>query len=957
MDTTTEARIQLNVGVTGTDKLRDVEGALKKVESAGKTTESSVKKLDTATNSLASSNSKSAMSLDGLVKRYLSLTTIVATTIALVKKAVDLTVAFDDSMDKLAFQSGKTGAAFQQVSQRLSEFTAQVADKTKFTMAEVADSMGKLRDRGFDVYTMTKDQLQPILAAAAVTGQDLAEVADSAGAALQAFGLGMDDLARIADMQAVAFRESGMSAQEFASSIEAAGAVAKASGTSLESYMAVVTRLTQLGQNADQFQKLFFSTLQAPSAQQLRALTRNGIDPYLGGSALAQSNAISRGISGAASFGSSLMGRMGLGAFSSPLDTIAGHATGQAARTGAAMAGANRAKLLQADLIALADQLDVLSARGESYSRVLDRTNLRTADLTQRNHGLKASLAGLNDQVGTTKERMGVLQGQLQGMLNPNLEGLEATDAYKDGVERLTDQLAVHGRALDLTKQKYQTLSDSLAKAQGRVQALQSKMQDLRSAELVGEKGFNDQEFGLQQQIAALQLQKSQLAPFQMFEGNALDRQIAQLQNQLTQSQLQRTLTIDPERKRIEDAMRAVEGVTPRSADDILGEIGQTDAQLTRADRRARRAERRQKRAGRAVEGEEATIAALTTQMQTQQDALDAAMKRNEEQLEAVRTQAHKTMQALGLEDGPMTKEELFSTMGKIQSEYGSLKTRLSVLTTAQDKQEAALARNEQQLDLTKLAGDRYKQAISGIQDEASKLKEVLAGKEEEFGGIAKVLVDQQGFLKQVQDSGNAVGLAYEMFGKRAGGAMIALLGEKGDGIEKIGTLADKYTELGVAIQGSADAMGDLIGQGQVAAAELANKAIRAGSDMNDVNTYYDVNGKAHSSLNYMSPGDALDWTPLFEKAWATWKRGYGLSTGGLVPGSGLTDTVPAMLTPGEEVLRRDDPRHRANGGSGITVNVYNPSVRNDQDIQRLASAISRELAAETRRARAGMPA
>lgn len=39
-------------------------------------------------------------------------------------------------------------------------------------------------------------------------------------------------------------------------------------------------------------------------------------------------------------------------------------------------------------------------------------------------------------------------------------------------------------------------------------------------------------------------------------------------------------------------------------------------------------------------------------------------------------------------------------------------------------------------------------------------------------------------------------------------------------------------------------------------------------------------------------------------------------AAGGIVGGSGETDSVRAMLTPGEEVLRKDDPRHRDNIGS-----------------------------------------
>jgi hypothetical protein len=64
------------------------------------------------------------------------------------------------------------------------------------------------------------------------------------------------------------------------------------------------------------------------------------------------------------------------------------------------------------------------------------------------------------------------------------------------------------------------------------------------------------------------------------------------------------------------------------------------------------------------------------------------------------------------------------------------------------------------------------------------------------------------------------------------------------------------------------------------------------------------------------------------------------------------------MLTPGEEVLTRRDPRHAANGGGEVIVHIHGPvSVRNDSDIDALAMKISRKIAEGYRHARSGMPA
>lgn len=988
MDQTTEARIQVNVGVSGADQMRSLEGALKNVEGAGKKTKDAIDQLGKAHDTLGKTTQAQTSTLGTFAAKWLS----VGAAIALATKAITDTAkaakAFDDSMDRLALQSGKTGAAFKQVSEQMRAFTAQASTDTIYTMDQVAGALIKLKDRGFDVYSMTKEQLRPVLDAAAGTMQDLAEVADSAGATMQAFGMDIGDLAKIADIQTVAFREAGLTAQQFGDAIQAAGAVAAASGQSLESYTAVVVRLKQLGMDAGQFQKLFFSAMENPTAQQLRSMRNAGVDPFKSATQLGQAKLIQQGIAGAAGAGASLLDRAGFGAFSRPLTNLAASAGAQSAQSAAAEKDAASLKALTDQLIALANQLDRTNAEmtfNEHILRVLDE---RAEALTETNHALKASLKDVGDQVAETKDRMGVLQGKLQGMLNPNVSGLAPTQAYKSELERLNDELKDHQEALDGTKQKYETLGNALEKARSRVQALQQKMQDLRSAELVGEQGFNDQEFGLQQQIAALQLQKSQLGAFQMFEGNALDQQIAALQRQLQQTQLQRQLTIDPERKRIEDAVRAAEGATPMTADEIIAGIGATDEKLDAAQRRERRAARRQRSAGKAVAAGQAEIDQLSDQILATQGKLEDAMAANEATLERIRTKAHEAMQALGLEDGPMTEAQLLATIGSIQKEYGGLQTQLGDLTTEQHAQEHALATNERQLAMTEQASNKYKGQLDELKRSAESLKETIAGKEEEFGGLNKMLIDQEDILAQIAGSGKEVSLAYDIMGKRGGAMMVALLGEDGKNVDKLYELKNALVSSdGAAGQAEKDTQGDIFGAAEKASAALKNLQIQIGTDLaGSMDGLTGAVTKLTTAINSLTGGNetggvvgkaggsALNWTPfgpLASAAGFASEGEWGLAfetigsgkvperhaRGGIVGGYGYQDSVPAMLTPGEEVLTRNDPRHRANGGGTITVNVYNPTVRNEHDIQRLASAISKELAHERARVRAGMPA
>ena len=48
---------------------------------------------------------------------------------------------------------------------------------------------------------------------------------------------------------------------------------------------------------------------------------------------------------------------------------------------------------------------------------------------------------------------------------------------------------------------------------------------------------------------------------------------------------------------------------------------------------------------------------------------------------------------------------------------------------------------------------------------------------------------------------------------------------------------------------------------------------------------------------------------------------------GGIVPGAGNRDTVPAMLTPGEVVLNKAQQENLASGMGGITLNISAPLV------------------------------
>ena len=63
-------------------------------------------------------------------------------------------------------------------------------------------------------------------------------------------------------------------------------------------------------------------------------------------------------------------------------------------------------------------------------------------------------------------------------------------------------------------------------------------------------------------------------------------------------------------------------------------------------------------------------------------------------------------------------------------------------------------------------------------------------------------------------------------------------------------------------------------------------------------------------------------------------------ATGGIVPGYGANDTVPAMLTPGEVILNQSQQSNLVQNMGGITINVQGNLVATEEEADRFAQII-----------------
>ena len=77
-------------------------------------------------------------------------------------------------------------------------------------------------------------------------------------------------------------------------------------------------------------------------------------------------------------------------------------------------------------------------------------------------------------------------------------------------------------------------------------------------------------------------------------------------------------------------------------------------------------------------------------------------------------------------------------------------------------------------------------------------------------------------------------------------------------------------------------------------------------------------------------------------------KDAFSFQFGGIVPGP-INKPVPIMAHGGERIVPSREP-----AGGGVTININNPIVREQQDIQKIADAVRSALGQRNRFARLG---
>lgn len=832
----------------------------------------------------------------------------------LLKDSVAAGLEFDKSASIVGMSIASQAGGFDAARQQVQDAAGQGSAGTMFDKSKVLESLEKLRDSPdvLNEITQNMDRFTPIVQAATATMQDLAVVTDTMDAAMDHFNIPLSETERIAAAVTVAFRETRLTADELGAAINAAGSSALATGTSFESFVAITGRLKAINFDAGQigaFEKKLFAALSAPTAKQLAALQQSGVSPYVAPEAFDPALAAGQSLSDA---GAKLPGILGkaVGAAGAGL-------TGTAATAKAQQQAVQDAA---AELVRLAGAQDKAEASLRAYDVLAKAAAADVKELQNAGAGFKTQLTDTTAALQDAKAGMAEVRAEIQALTNPRLTGM---DAFDDEIAKL--ELAAKREELQLLRsaEAGAKFGDSLKESAGNAADLKTRLQELKSAELVGERAYNDRAFTIQQEIKQFELQKLKLAPHQLFEQNALSQQIARKQREFQIVNLEKDLSFDPARKSIDDALRG--NAAAMRPEDVIAEAQRIGPRLGAAQDREQAGKARVDAARRAV----------------QEKSLERDVTFGED-LNDIRIAQRNAARAAGIAPGEQDAADILASLPKLVGEYSSLRDQTADLTTKQEALEKVVRTYDKAIgDATKTM-DHYQSRADLAKTSVDELAASTKLMEERFAGLPKIAKDALDLLTEIGNAGFTAGQAIEFMGARTGGMLTALLGPKGERVAELEKLRDLLKDLEAPKNAAKEVEGTSYGQAQLAKAVVENMQIDAGTVI--------LSGAKGFVENV---GNATDLRNYLPESWGGYQK---KANGGLVPGYGYGDKVPAMLTPGEEVLRRDDPRHQMNGGGGTVINIMNPVVRSEADLDAIADRVSRAIAKEHRRAALGMP-
>lgn len=194
------------------------------------------------------------------------------------KKIIDLNKTFEKTMSGVRAISGATGKEFKQ----LEDSAKELGSTTSRTASQVAELQTEYAKLGFSTKEILAASRATIQLSEA-TDENLAQAAESAGAAIRAFGLDAKKTQMVVDVMAASFTSSALNLERWTESMGYVAPIAKAAGRSIQLTAAALAIMADAGIHGSRagtaLKRIFEETADSgkPFAESLRDLAEKGI--------------------------------------------------------------------------------------------------------------------------------------------------------------------------------------------------------------------------------------------------------------------------------------------------------------------------------------------------------------------------------------------------------------------------------------------------------------------------------------------------------------------------------------------------------------------------------------------------------------------------------------------------------------------------------------------------------
>lgn len=191
--------------------------------------------------------------LNKLAKTFAMLGAAAAVGLALaVGKATATFVDFEQAVTNAASVTGKSGPEYEATKKNIESLAKTLGETTVFSAQQAANALYDLSSAGYDVGTMVKSDLEPIMNLAAATQADLTFTTETVTSTLGQFGLGIEDSIKVSDVFAKTIGSSKATLEKLAMSMKYVGPVAHSLGMDIEDVNAMLGVLYNAGFKGEQ---------------------------------------------------------------------------------------------------------------------------------------------------------------------------------------------------------------------------------------------------------------------------------------------------------------------------------------------------------------------------------------------------------------------------------------------------------------------------------------------------------------------------------------------------------------------------------------------------------------------------------------------------------------------------------------------------------------------------------